>query len=387
MRWAEAGPAEADRIVISLHDDDHKIQWLLREERPHALVSFGQRQAFGGLAALPLEHRRRWLHFDDESAVDTAALARHILHAFVINATTECFPEEPLVSVCTATCLPGDRIDRAYRSLAQQVYGNWEWVICDDSPDAGKTFATLCRLAERDVRICVHRSDGPIGLIGEVKRRCCMLARGKILVELDHDDELTRNAIVDVVAAFTAFPDAGFAYSDWAEVNERGNAVTYPPGWAFGYGGYHEEVHYGRRMTVANAPSINARTIRHIVSAPNHLRAWRRDAYLAAGGHGAEIPIADDYELCLRTFLSTRMIHIRRLGYIQWHDVSGGSNAQRRANPEIQRLVRLFRNHYHADIHQRLLDLGVDDFLWREGDLDWDTLDPQPAPAVNYNFP
>jgi glycosyltransferase involved in cell wall biosynthesis len=314
-------------------------------------------------------------------------LARHILHTFVINATTVRFPDKPLVSVCTATYEPGDRIGRAFRSLTGQTYRNWEWVIYDDSRDDGRTFAELCALTHYDARISVHRADRPSGVIGEVKRRAFMLGRGALLVELDHDDELAAGALADVVNAFAAFPDAGFAYSDWAEVDEHGNAVRYPSTWAFGYGGYRSEDYDGRRLEVAIAPAINARTIRHIVSSPNHLRAWRRDAYLAAGGHSAEIHVADDYELLLRTFLSTRLVHIRRLGYIQWHDLAAGTNTQRRRNAEIQRLVRLFRNHYHRAIHDRFTELGIDDFLWRDGDLAWNDSDPEPAPQANYEIP
>jgi O-antigen biosynthesis protein len=68
--------------------------------------------------------------------------------------------------------------------------------------------------------------------------------------------------------------------------------------------------------------------------------------------------------------LATRMVHIRHFGYIQFHGADGG-NTQRVRNAEIQRLVSYFRTHYGARIHQRLVDLGVDDFIWRDGVLDW----------------
>jgi len=387
VRWADAAPQEAADFIFEAHDGAADIQRILLLTRPHVLVSFGDVQEFPELWALPVDERRRWLHYDDESAVDPAALAERILHTFVLNATTSPYPGEPLVSVFTAACVPGARIERPFRSLLRQSYPNWEWVICDDSPDDGATFARLGELAAQDARISVHRADRPSGIIGAVKRRACGIARGELLVELDHDDELTPGALADVVAAFAAHPQAGFAYSDFAEIFDDGSAATYDEGWAFGFGAYREETVDDRVLEVAIAPPVNARTIRHIVSAPNHLRAWRRGAYFAAGGHATDVHVADDYELCVRTFLVTRMIHIRRCGYVQWHSRSSDGNTQRVRNREIQRLVRLFGERYEDAIHARLVALGVGDFLRPHGVLRWDMPNPEPTPTASYEFP
>ncbi|NDB87014.1 MAG: hypothetical protein EB127_30660 [Alphaproteobacteria bacterium] len=73
--------------------------------------------------------------------------------------------------------------------------------------------------------------------------------------------------------------------------------------------------------------------------------------------------VADDYELCVRTFLQTKMIQIRRLGYIQYYN-HGGSNTQVVRNKDIQRLVRSIRESYDKRIHQRFLQFGINDFVW-----------------------
>jgi hypothetical protein len=243
--------------------------------------------------------------------------------------------------------------------------------------------AALCR---EDHRISAFRSERPCGAIGEVKRRACGLARGEILLELDHDDELTPHALAWVVEAYRKFPDAGFFYTDCAEVFEDGRIATYGDGWGFGFGSYRDEVHEGRALKVTNYPSINSKTIRHIVGVPNHVRAWTRAGYLAAGGHSPEVHVCDDYELLVRTFLTTRMVHIRRLGYIQYYN--SGGNTQRSRNKEIQRLTRYFMQRYNDQIHARFVELGVDDFIWCEGGrLAWDTPNPAKAPIANYQFP
>jgi len=182
------------------------------------------------------------------------------------------------------------------------------------------------------------------------------------------------------VEAFAAHPEAGFAYTDCAEVFEDGENATYPEGYAFGFGSYRTETYRGRPYAVTNYPEINAKTVRHIVGMPNHLRAWRRDAYLAAGGYSPDVHVADDFELCIRTFLTTRMVHVQRFGYIQRLD-RGTGNTHRARNQEIQRLVAAFARHYDDQIHQRLIELGVDDFIHTDDGLDW-TRQPAEAPIT-----
>ena len=378
----DASPVEAAGFDIRPAPDDHDLDRLLAAVRPQVIVSVGDLADFPSLMNASLEVRKRWLHFPE--AGDPHAVAHQIMDTFIQNATTPRFPETPLVSVFTPTYLTGEAIQRPWDSLRAQSYTNWEWVLYDDSPDDGETFARLAGIADEDARVSVFRASQPCGAIGEVKRRACGLARGAILLELDHDDELTPHAIADVVEAFRTFPEAGFFYTDCAEVLANGSNATYPDGWAFGYGSYRTETWRGHEYQVTNYPDINARTIRHIVGVPNHLRAWTRDAYLRAGGYGADLHVADDYEFLLRTFLTTRMVHIKRFGYVQHHHAEPQGNTQRRRNAEIQRLVRYLASTYNERIHQRFVELGVDDFIWAgDGRLDWSLPDPEPTPIAN----
>lgn len=232
------------------------------------------------------------------------------------------------------------------------------------TPTPRATLQHLQHIAAREPRLKVFPSSRRSGRIGELKRRACALAEGEILLELDHDDELTPNAISDVVRAFAQFPEAGFVFSDWAEVSEEtGESLTYGESWGFGYGFYCEQEYSGRTLQVAQAPPINAETIRHIVSVPNHLRAWKANDYWRIGGHNAHLHVADDYELIVRTFLQTRMARIPRLCYLQYHS---GLNTTDFRRGEIQRLVRNIAQFYDAQIHARLLELGVQDRAWSE---------------------
>jgi O-antigen biosynthesis protein len=357
------GPApgfETRELDCRCHLTDDELPKILSEDKPVAIVSIGEsRQGFPNLGSAPFFIKRKWLHFGPNDGHDV--IGRDIFRCFLRNVLERRSPI-PLVSVFTPAYKTGDKILRPFHSLLSQTYADWEWIIMDDSDDDGETFALLKDLASRDHRIRVYKECRHSGSIGDVKRAACDLARGAILVELDHDDQLTPQCLQWLVSGYSKHPDVGFIYTDFAECSEGGDSVEYSPGWGFGYGSYRKENHNGMIYSVVNCPHINAKTIRHIIAAPNHVRSWRTTAYRAMGGHNPIIHVADDYEILIRTFLSTRMGHIPRMGYIQYRNQDG--NTHRARNKEIQRLVRYFSIAYDASIHRRLIDLGVDDFIW-----------------------
>lgn len=380
LRIGSTPPAEADGFDVARSEDDHDLGRRLAELRPHVVLTFGAVEQHRELAAAPLAVRRRWIHVDQGQPL--AELASRVLHAFVTEATTDRFPEVPLVSVFTCTYRTGEAVRAAYDSLLAQTHQDWEWVVYDDSDDDGATFGHLAALAAEDPRVQPFRGAGNDGSIGAVKRRACGLCRGPLVVELDHDDRLLPRCLELVVAAAREHPEAGFFYSDGAEVLEDGSAAGYPDGWAFGFGAYRTEEIEGRSLLVQCYPPVNAKTIRHITSAPNHVRAWRAAAYQACGGHSPDLMVCDDFDLCLRMFLTTRMVHIPECCYIQVH--RDGANAQRRRNQEIQRLTRALVRRYHHELHARFEALGVDDFIWTDdGGLDWSRPGPPDGAPAN----
>jgi glycosyltransferase involved in cell wall biosynthesis len=268
----------------------------------------------------------------------------------------------PLVTVFTAAYKTGEKIYRPFQSLKEQTYTNWEWIIVDDSDDDGKTFKILSNLAKKDHRIQVFKPWEHSGIIGRIKNWACSLGKGHILVELDHDDEFTNYALDYVAKGFKQFPEAGFLYTDCAEIFENGTNFTYRKGWAFGYGSYTDVEYKGKLYKSGNAGNINSKTIRHIISTPNHIRAWRKSFYESIGGHNKELHVADDYEIMVRTFLKTRMVRVPKLCYLQYIS----NTTQRLRNKDIHRHVRSIRVHYDRMIHDRLLELGCEDFIWDE---------------------
>lgn len=383
LRSAPGARHEAQALDTRCHPDDRDLAQILATERPVVLVSFGEITAFPRLLALPFDLRRRWLHFPADA--DLAHVGEAAFRCLVTDASVP-RPAPPLVSVITPTYRTGRRLVRPHLSLLAQTWGEWEWVIVDDSDDDGETWRAVSALAQADPRISAFRAHRHSGIIGEVKRQAARLARGAILVELDHDDALVPSALADIVGAFRAHPEAGFAYSDCAETFEAGGWATYPPGWGWGYGGSYTEVYQGRACNVLRSPLVNCRTIRHITSAPNHYRAWTAEAYHAAGGHSPLLHVADDYDLIVRTFLTTRMIRVERLGYVQFYNRAG--NTQHARNADIQRMVRALAESYDRRIYERFRALDVEDWAWNpaRGCSDWSRPAPPDAPHATIRW-
>lgn len=358
-------------------DDD--LERILITVDPHVIVTVGSLDRFPRLMAAPFDIRRRWLHYPDLSDLDR--MGTDAFHCY-LSVCLDRREEQPLVSLFTPTYRTGKRFLRAHRSVLAQTYTNWEWVVWDDSDDDGETAAMVEALAAADHRIRLIRPQRHSGVIGEVKYNACMACRGDLLAELDHDDELTPNALEDLVAAARKYPQCGFFYTDWCEVNGAMGSLTYDDGWGWGYGSYRTEQYRGYLLSVVNSPNINGKTIRGLVAAPNHLRAWRRSTYLEVGGHNRLLHICDDMDLMIRSFLATTFCRIPKLGYLQYME---GANTQSLRNADIQRHVRYLAWKYDRAIHDRFRVLGVHDFVWneREGRSDFSIPNPKREPVAS----
>jgi glycosyltransferase involved in cell wall biosynthesis len=386
IRVPKCTPHGAEGFEVSQSRDDGELNRILVEGRAQVLVSIGSLSSFSALNSAPLDVRRRWLHY--ENAPDPEQLGRAVLACFVGDVLKERFPATPLVSVFTPAYRSGSKIHRAFASVRGQTYSNWEWVIYDDSDDSGATMSELRAIADSDARVVVVSGGRNCGVIGAVKRRAAALTRGAILVELDHDDELTPQCLEHIVRAFAAYPDSGFAFSDYALVAESGGPTRFGP-WFPEVERYREELLNGRRLTVTEHPGLCPRTVRMLRGTPMHVRAWRRDFYHSIGEWNPLLHISDDHEIFLRSFLKTRPVHIRRLGYIYHLAASREDNTSMTAanlGESVRLYVEIWRAHARQ-IHERLVELGAEDHMWTEpGGVDWTRPTPAVRTIVNYTF-
>lgn len=353
-------------IVHSLKFPENIIEDVSRI-KPDLIISFGTN--------LNLKNetlQKRYIHYPNQ--IDEIILANDII---VQTTFINCEYPRPKFSIFTPTYNTGEKILRTYESIKNQTFSDWEWVVLDDSPN-DDTWKLIKKISEKDFRVKPHKispiTDGNVGLS---KNRVASLCDGVWLVELDHDDTLLTQCLEYLNKASQKFPDAGFMYSDVTEQYEDGSPKYYDNNWSgdwygrkdnffdFGYAGHSWVYEDGKQLLAHHYPDINPLTIRFNISMPSHVRVWRRDVYLKIGGHNKNTPVADDFELIVKTFLNTKMIHIKKVLYIQWNDRNSTTDNN---SIDINRRSRLIRDYYDKQIHKKIIEMGKNDWSWVENE-------------------
>jgi glycosyltransferase involved in cell wall biosynthesis len=203
----------------------------------------------------------------------------------------------------------------AYNSILTQRYeGPWEWILV---PNADAHVPEVIR-ANAHVRVLPLNSQ-PKG-IGELKRFACDAATGDLFVELDHDDLLVPGILNKL--ADQANKGAGFIYSDEALFTTTDTdhvSCSFNPD--LGWETYNFKL-YGRTLTAIRNFPITARSLCEVYYAPDHVRAWTREAYYKAGGHAHSLVVGDDHDLICRTYIAgVPFASTHSVGYLyRFHD-------------------------------------------------------------------
>jgi len=355
---------ESSELEVEYINNDDEIFQVINRFKPDAILSCVQDESsLPKLFVAPLEIRRKWINVKEQSSLMGDMAYRVAMHD-ILNITDR----KELISFFTPIYNTKEKLYKTYESLKNQTHNNWEWVMVNDSNDDGITLKIAEDLADKDTRVRVYDfKEKSGGLIGEVKWRAACMCKGEILAELDHDDLLTPDCAEHLYKASQMFPDAGFFYSDAPEVSIDWKSNIYGEGFALGYGTYRTDYVMGHEVQSSITPPINPKTIRHIVGVPNHIRAWRRSTYFEIGGHARGLTIADDYELIIRTFLNTKMVHIPKTLYIQFLYNDGTEmNTQDRTRADIQRRVKTIMLYYNEKIVKRFKELGVKDWAYEQ---------------------
>jgi glycosyltransferase involved in cell wall biosynthesis len=247
----------------------------------------------------------------------------------------------PTFSIFTTCYNSYEKIKRAYNSLLSQTFIDWEWVIVDDSPE--ESHFGFLKSTLTDPRVRLYRRDGNSGSIGLVKNEAIALCRGDIIVEFDHDDELTEDCLRLAKQAFDADSDVGFVYMDFINMYEDekpffyGNQHTNEIFMCKGYGGYLSMRFHGKWHNLYLTPNVNNITMSHLVCLPNHPRIWRANVLREFGGYSELLPICDDLEILLQTLVKYKAAKVCKLGYIQYMN-PGNNNFSLIRNSEINRI-------------------------------------------------
>lgn len=321
-------------ITISSKENDYK---LLYNHKYHILITYGKDKSEyeNILTNIPKRLLTRWLHISSISDIDT--FNENVNHCYINNVIENREKTRPIFSVFTTCYKSFEKINRAYKSLLNQTFNDWEWVIMDDTPRENESHFYYLREVLRDNRIRLYKRSDNSGVIGNVKNEVVSLCRGKYCLELDHDDEITPSCLQDAYDCFISHNDIGFIYMDFINMKEDGTPLKYGNIISKGYAGYYAMKHNGKWQNVYLTPNINNITLSHLVCCPNHPRIWERQFLLDIGNYSEMLPICDDYELLLRTCTNTNIAKICKLGYIQYMNDNENNFSLKRVN-EINRI-------------------------------------------------
>jgi GT2 family glycosyltransferase len=249
---------------------------------------------------------QHWIRHVEQRWYDPGRIARAILN----------FHYKPKISVIMPVYnTPLRLLDLAIRSVRMQHYENWELCICDDASPNAEVRHCLEDWQRQDARIKVTFSSRNEGISG-ASNRALQLALGEFVGLLDHDDELTPDALYEVVKLLQEQPQANMIYSDEDKLNTGGRR-EYPffkPDWSPEY-------------MLAGMYTC-------------HFAVYRKRLLDEIGGFRTGFDGSQDYDLVLRLSERTNQIyHIPKILY-HWRMIPSSAAASAEAKPYASEAAR-----------------------------------------------
>jgi len=211
------------------------------------------------------------------------------------------FNYQPKISVVTPVYNPDVAwIKAAIESIRNQVYQNWELCLADASTkeDVRNCLETY---AKKDSRIKVKSLSENKGISGN-SNEARFLATGEYIGLLDHDDELSPDALYEVVKHLQDNPRADMIYSDEDKINLDGKRqdAFFKPDWA-------EDMFLAHNYLC-------------------HFTVIKKDIVEKVGGFREGYDGSQDYDLFLRaTEVCNKIGHIPKILY-HWRIVPGSTS-------------------------------------------------------------
>ena len=207
----------------------------------------------------------------------------------------------PLVSLLVPVWkTPMWALERCIGSVLAQSFRDWELCLCDDASGDQELTAYLRALRKADRRIrttALARNGG----ISAATNGALAISRGRYVAFLDHDDELTPDALESVANALSENPDADVLYSDEDKIDATGERFDplFKPDWS---------------------PDLLL-SFQYI----GHLMVVRRDLVVELGGLRSDFDGSQDYDLALRATERARsIVHIPEVLY-HWRTLPGSA--------------------------------------------------------------
>jgi glycosyltransferase involved in cell wall biosynthesis len=223
-----------------------------------------------------------------------------------------------------------------FESIISQTHDNWEWLLFLNNKCIPKYIPEVIR---NHPKVNMYHAYLESTNIGHVKKEAFSLGTGDILVEVDHDDIITPDCLEELNKAYQD-DEVGFVYSDSATLHMKDEFVPYDES----FGWTHRTFNWkGKDLIAMNSFEPSSHSLAYIWYAPDHVRSWRKTTYEEVGGHNPELSICDDHELCIKTYLKTKMVRIPKVLYI--YRITGDNTFLAR-NEAIQIKTKELMNEY-----------------------------------------
>ena len=248
-------------------------------------------------------------------------------------------------SLITPTHRKSPYLFKLYSTIKSQKYTNWEWILWLNN---GITRKDIAPSILKDPRVTTIVSKEDNDSIGYIKRNAFSQGTGDILVEVDHDDLLTKDCLSELNIAFQD-KEVGFVYSDNAKLKDNFAPYRADQGWTHGKFKWKD-----KELVTMKSFKPCSQTLSRIFYAPDHVRAWRTSVYEEVGGHNPELRVCDDYDLVVRTYLISKFHHIPKVLYVYRID---GTNSWLQNAAEISRLTYKLYKKYAFQLAERDCEL------------------------------
>jgi glycosyltransferase involved in cell wall biosynthesis len=250
-----------------------------------------------GLTGIGQSFRRLYRNFEEKRKYQKWIKAHRIddEKRLEIRNKIESFRVKPKISVV----MPVYNVDEKWlrlcvESVINQLYENWELCIADDASPSAHIKKVLEEYAAKDARIkLVFRPQN--GHISAASNSALELATGEFAALLDHDDELSEDALFWATKEINDFPETEMIYSDEDLIDERGRRYEpkFKPDWS-------RDLFY----------SLNLIT---------HLSIYKTAVLRKIGGFRIGAEGSQDYDLAMRVVEEIPEKNIRHIPKILYH--------------------------------------------------------------------
>lgn len=256
-------------------------------------VRFGQYEGRQSRAPL-VPGYAEWISYNE---------ARGYSHNTSLRECIALFKDLPTFSVVVPVYnTPLRYLEAFVNSVRNQIYPFWELCIVDDASPDPEIRVELNKYAALDSRIKVSYNETNLH-IAEATNVALAMATGDFVCLMDHDDEITVNALYEFALKLNIDPMIDMIYSDEDKINLAGQRYEpfFKPEWS---PEYLESCMYTA-----------------------HFACYRKSIVDKVGGFRKECNGAQDYDFVLRfTQQTSKIAHVGKILY-HWRAIPGSTAA------------------------------------------------------------